>query len=641
MAFSFLDEDNLGTLYEEAKTYTEKLTKPFPEFERIANNEPSDQRDTRYSDVTDGTTSSMVRKRGKRVVQQIPTGKVKSDDDDDWLPIVAGFIFTNKILPYANLDFDFIQKCWQVIEAGEKFGGVPTLVPFVNHDGEYGTDLTIPYWADVFIPEGYKSGNSVPYQFIRTWWQEADFDDQIEEEKQAKAEAKKNGEEYESTWDLKNLEKAKKKATAKEADEQTPIERNRGTNPEGVEVVLGVQKGTGAIFYTFIPSADDDKDDKVLIIRRKVNKDPRGKMPVPWYYADNDGFSPWGRGTVELVGPLQNLIDTDMQMYQWNRATALAPPIVVTGTTSTKKFTYAPNAILKMTDPNGKIEALNVDTSAIVHYPDLYGLQKSQLLNLVSSPDTSISAEVGNPGFGKTPEALQQQEAVQSVDDNYVRKNFEAWFENWAETAINLYFAERTGVDLIQLDKDTVADLQKLADSGKFDMNKVNENNEILIDYDDATPALKFRVDASTSKMKDEATQSEILGGLLETLQNSPLLTQVIPQDRVLAVWNSIIANSGVEDPENLKIDLEAFKQQQELAQQQAMAEQQAAQQQAVMDKVPVEGEVVPSVDEQIATQLQGMGVPDDVIANALNMADNGYSADEILAAVQGVMANA
>ena len=70
-----------------------------------------------------------------------------------------------------------------------------------------------------------------------------------------------------------------------------------------------------------------------------------------------------------------------------------------------------------------KIEPLDVSTTAIEKYPDLYGLQKSQLLNLTNSPDTSISAEVGNPGFGKTPQALQQQQAAISVDDNYVRKN--------------------------------------------------------------------------------------------------------------------------------------------------------------------------------------------------------------------------
>lgn len=643
MAFTFLTEDNLGDKYEQAKRYTEKNTKPYQEFERIANNMPADSRDPRYSDVTDGTTSAVVRKRGKRVVQQLPTGKVETDNDDDWLPIVAGFVFTNKILPYANLDFDLIQKCWQVIENGEKFGGVPTYVPFVNHDGYFCSDLAIPYWADVFIPEGYKSGNTVPYLFLRSWWQKEDIESQIAQEKKLKKAAKKRGDKYESTWDIEVLEKVKNSLTAKKEEEQNPGERERGTNPKGIEVVTGFQIGVGATFYTFVPTDDDDSNDKgVAIIRRKVNKDPRGKMPMPWYYADSDGTNPFGRGTVELVGPLQNLIDTDMQMYQWNRALMLAPPIIAKGNFPKKKIVYAPNAVITVTDPQASIDTLNVDTSAVVNYPDLYGLQKSQLLNLVSSPDTSISSDIGNPGFGKTPQALNQQQANISVDDNYVRKNFEAWFENWAETAINIYFAERTGKETLQLDKETVSQLEKLAERGKFDMSLINENNEILIDYDTATPALKFRVDASTSKMKDDVNQGDILDSLLSKVESSPILAGIIPQEKIIAAWNAMVATSGVENPEDLKVDLEEFKQQQELAQQQAMEAEMAAGQ-------PIEGEVVETPElaqtnpehDQFIAQLQGIGVPDEFIVQAQDMIAKGYSLDDTLTAIKGVISDA
>lgn len=405
MAFSFLTEENIGEKYSSAKEYTERITKPFPEWERISNNQPSDQRDKRYSDVTDGTTSSVVRKRGKRVVQQMPTGKVDSLNDEDWLSIVAEDVLTEQIIPYANLDFDLIQKSWQIIEGGEIFGSAATYVPVINHDGKMCPDLSLPYWADAFIPEGYKSANSTPYRFLRTWWQEDDVDQQIAQEKKLTKEV----EGYEPTWDIKALESIKKKFTKKDSDEQNPTEKDREGSPEGIEVVLGLQVGVGATFYTFCPSSNDEDDNDVTILRRKVNKDPRGKMNLFWYFADTNGYNPLGRSTVELIGPLQNLIDTDMQMYQWNRALMLAPPLIATGAIA-GKISYAPNAIIKANDPSAKVEALNVDTSAVVNYPDLYGLQKSQLLNLVSSPDTSISAEVGNPGFGKTQAQLMRKQ---------------------------------------------------------------------------------------------------------------------------------------------------------------------------------------------------------------------------------------
>lgn len=658
MIFSFLTEDNLAQKYSEAKTFTESLTEPFPEFERIARNRPRADKDPRYPNTTDGTTAATIRKLGKRVVQQLPTGKIESDDDDAWLPIVAEFVYTNKILPYANQDYDLIQKCWQVIERGATFGSASTYTPFVNHDGYFCPDLALPYYGDIFLQPGKKSGYDCKYVFMRSWWQPEDIEALIDAEKKRKAAAKERGEEYESTWDFEALEKAKEMSTHKDEKAKTPHEQDRNVDAEGVEVMTGFQVGVGATFYTFILGKSELKDstaDDVTILRRKINKDPRGRMPIDWYYNDTDGSNPLGRGIVELIGGLQNLIDSDMQMYQFNRALMLAPPIIKKGNFSKKKIVFAPNAIIDMgNDVNGSVEAMNVDSSAVVNYPDLYGLQKSQLLNLVSSPDTSISSEVGNPGFGKTPTAINTQQAVISVDDNYVRKMFESWFENWSETAINLYFAERSGVEELQLDDKTANALRKLIEEGRLEEGFVSDDDKIMINYDSATPALKFRVDASTSKMKDDNAQGQILSELLQSLQSSPLLAQTVPQEKILATWNRIVTNSGVEDPEELSVDIDEFKQQQQdlLAQQQAQAAAQAqppavpAEEQPGMEEPPAleatpeQAPTGPDEYDLVTEELRSLGLPDSLIQEAQDMLDQGVSADEVLTRIEGVLAH-
>lgn len=638
MIFSFLKEDNLAQKFSASKEYTETLTQPFPEWERIARNRPHLNKDPRYPNTTDGTTASVIRKLGKRVVQQLPTGAVETDDDNDWLPIVAGFVYTNKILPYANLEYDLIQKCWQVIERGGTFGATGTYTPFINHDGYFCPDLTLPYWGDIFLQPGKKSGYDCDYVFMRSWWQPESIDSLIDEEKRRKKEAKANGEQYESTWDLKALEKAKEMTSSKDEKAKTPHEQDRNTKTDAIEVITGFQRGVGATFYTFINGKGDGSEDEVFIIRRKVNKDPRGKFPIDWFYYDTDGSNPLGRGIVELIGGLQNLIDSDMQMYQFNRALMLGTPLIKTGNIPNKKIVIAPNAIIDAgTDPNNKIEALNIDNSAVVHYPSLYGLQKSQILNLVSSPDTSISAEIGNPGFGKTPTAINAQQATMSVDDNFVRKMFEAWFENWSETAINLYFAERSGVEELQLDEDTANELIKLAEEGKFALDDMNmtrlvEEHIITIDYDTATPALKFRVDASTSKMKEDAAQGDILTTLLGTLESSQLLAQLVPPEKVLAAWNRIISNSGVEDPEELSVDLKEFKaqQKQQMMMQQAM--------QGMPQGMPAEAPQ-PNEADALMSQLMEAGLPESVLAEAQQLLAAGESPDDVLEAVTQLVA--
>lgn len=640
MAYNYLTKENIFDRYTAAKKYTDDLTTPFQEFERIARNRPSDKIDPNYPKTTDGTTASIIRKTPRRVVQQLPTGVVENDAED-WLSIVSDFILTNKILLYANEEYDLLQKCWSVIEGGLSFGAAATYTPFLNHDGYFCPDVTLIYWGDIKLQPGKKSGHACNYVFVRTWFQKEDLEALIDKEKQLKKSAKQRGEQYEGSWDTEALKRILDNRTLKDDNSKTPMERDRGVNQNGIELITGFQNGVDASFITFNSSAEE-------VVRTEKNKDPRGKMPIDWMYGDIDGSNPFGRGIIELVGGLQNLIDADMQMYQYNRALMLAPPMIQYGTVNNVRF--IPNAVMKsQSKDSGSIEPLTVDTSAVANYPSLYGLQKSQLLNLVSSPDTSISAEIGNPGFSKTDAGVNQQQANVSVDDNYVRKMFEAWFEDWAETAINIYFAKRSGIEELQLDDDTIDKLQHLADEGKFDMENISEDGKIRIDYDTATPALKFRVDASTSKMKDDAEQLQGLTLLQESLDKSAILAQIVPPEKVIGLWNSLVTASSVENPEDLKVDVEQFMQQQQEAmamqQQQMQTQQLQAQndQTALQQQMPVEAPFPPEEmtlepeqpiapeDEAIIAELQELGLPDDVIAEAIALLEEGADPNELL----------
>lgn len=621
MAHSFLTRENIFDLYESSKRHTESLTEHFPELQRIARNRPHDSTDPDFPNVTDGTAASIVQKSPKRVVQQLPTGVIEAEDEDSYMGVIADYIYRDKILPYANEDFSLFEKSHLVIEGGLTFGSTCTYAPFINHDGYFCPDMTIPYWGDIFIQKGKKSAKSSSYIFIRSWWQKEDIERLIDSEKRLAKEAKKNGEEYEATWDIKALKDTLDASSQKDDQARTPHESERSVESDGIELVTGFQRGIGAEFYTISPTNKE-------VVRTKVNKDPRGQMPLQWFFGDIDGTNPLGRGIIELIGGLQNLIDSDMQMYQYNRALMLAPPVVKYG--NLPNFQYKPNVVLETDDPNAKIVPLSIDTSAVQNYPSLYGLQKSQLLNLVSSPDTSISAEVGNPGFSKTPAGINQQKATVSVDDNAIRKQFEAWFEDWSETAINLYFAEKSGIERIQLDKETADKLRELGEEGKFDLDLLNEKDEILFDFDDKEYKFKFRVDASTSKIEDNATQLQGLELVQTFIEKSPVLAQLVPPEKILAIYNGVVANSGVEDPEDLKVDIDKFLEQQQIAQQQAM-EQQAQQEQMVQQPQQPQ---MSEADMRLIQQLQSLGLPEQVIQEAMMMLEQGATAQQVLQAI-------
>ena len=625
----FLTDKNFWNKYHEAVDWTKQWTGNFDEFMRIARNETEPGTPPEYARVSDGTTAALIQKTPKRVIQQLPTGIVTSDDDNDWLPIVAEFILLNKIIPYANAEYDLIQKFWSTLENGQIIGGQAIYTPFLKHGNEFTTDATLVYWGDIFFQPGKKSFYDCDYFFIRSWWQPETIDQIITADKERAKEAKKNGEEYVSTWDIEALRKAKKYITSKEDDAKTRSEEKSGVDANGIEVIMGFQKGVGAMFYTGCTTGKEG-----TIIRRKKNKDPRGLPPVDYFYCDVDGSNPFGRSKIEIVGGMQNMIDADMRAYKFNRALGLAPPVLVYGNVDTSQAIYEANALVEMgDDQRNRIEPLSVDTSAIANYPNIYALNKTQLYALFNSGgDTTVSAEVGNPGFGKTPTALKQQKEMMSVDDNYTRKNFESFFENWAETAVNVYFAEREGIEVLQLNKKTADRLRRLAEEGKLGKDFVSDDDKIKIDYSEATPALHFRVDASTSKLNGQSEQLEALQLLLQ-IAATPSLTQIIPQEKLASCWNKIVTNSGVEDPEDLMVDPTQLSDISQDEGKQIVADELIQEAQDTQEEESADPEV-----QNIVSVFRAHGVPDNLIADAIKAVREGASPEQVVNQLERLM---
>lgn len=538
MAYQYLTKDNVIEVFKTSRQYTEGLTDRFQEYERIARNKPHGSIPKEYPKTTDGTTASIIRKTPHRIIQQLPTGKVKSTTED-WISVIAEFVYYDRIIPNANEGYALLQKSWQVVERFLTFGSCPTYTPFVEHGEDYCSDLRLPYWADVFYQPGKLSDSDSNYVFLRSYWQTGDIDALISKQEKLPKEKR--------TWDVENLRAIKDFETTKEEKAKTPHERELMVNQKGgIQLITGFQNGFKSKFYTFHVDAGK-------IVRTKVNKDPRGIHPMQSAYGDIDGNNPLGRSIIDLVGSMQNLMDAEMQMYQYNRALMLNPPLIKRGNFNKNKVKFAPNVIIDVgSDPNAIVEPLSIDSTALANFPNNYGLMKSQMLNLLASPDTGISAEVGNPGFSKTPQGVEATKANLNIDDNYIRKQFETWFERWSETAINLYFAERSGIEQLQLDKKTIQKLMDLAKVGKFNMALISAEGKIRIDYDEVTPALKFEVDASTSQKADEVQQLQSYQGIVTLLDKSPFLQQIVPPKNQMALWNALVQNSGAEDQEKL-----------------------------------------------------------------------------------------
>lgn len=543
MAYEYLKEEDLKDTYDAHVAHMSPLHQPFDEFERIARNRPHPGIAKGLPRVTDGTLAALIQEQPKRIIQQIPTGKVKADDE--WLEIVAGWIFENEILPNSNTVAALIQKCWALTSKTLTYGAQPVFVQFVNRGDYFGTDFTLPYIKDVLLEPGKLSDKDSNCILLKAWYRPSDIEIIIDKEKYLAKRAAARGEKYESTWDIEVLQSAIDKHIEKEKQQesQTPNERDKNTKNSVIEMVHAFQRGVGQMFYSFFPDLPPSEN----VCRRKKNKDPRGQIPIHFMYANVDLSNPLGRGSVELSGGMQNLLDSEVQAYQYMRALLMNPPLIIKGNIRSSVIKYAPAAHIRLgTDPGADVKPLDLSTSSLEAFPSNYGLIKSQILNLNSSTDTSISSEVGNPGFSKTPAGIDAQQTKLGVSDNYTRKQFESVFEEIAETELNLYFAERHGIQELQVDEDTAAKLRKI------DPDTVSEDNRIRIDFDGETEKLKFQVDASTSSMKDDAAERDRLIELLDLAGKYPQFGELMGKDGISELVNRIVIKSGVEDPEKI-----------------------------------------------------------------------------------------
>lgn len=658
MSFNYLTESNIKQAWEDSRQYMKPFFDPLAEYERIARNRPHPKIDAAYPKNTDGTLAAIIQELPKRIVQQEPTGTVKSNDPRKWLPIVTEFVLVDQIIPRANCQATPIQKSWAMISKAKTFGAQHTLVYFGAVTDGYGADFKLPYVKDVYYEKGKLTRNDCNLMFLRSWYQQSDLEAIISKEDNLEKEAKKRKEKYNEGWNRQILRDALKQSRDKTTDEKSNGENDRNAETGGIEIIHAFQKGEGSKFYAYLPSIDK-------ICRTKVNPDPRGEIPIVTLYDNVDLENPLGRGAVELSGGMQNFIDSSLQMYQYMMGLMANPPLRMKGSGIVKQsIKYKNGALWNLgSNPDASIEPVNINTIALSNFGDIYGLSKSQILNLNNSTDTSISSDVGNPGFSKTPAGVNALEAKLGISDNQTRKSFESAWSNIMETCINIQFAEKSGMEEIQLDKETAEKLRALDDeqSIQYVVGHLSDDDVWTMDYDDVQDVkFHFEVDASTSKMKNDASQLEALDGLLERAAN-PILGGVLTPDKIAGIYNAIVSSSGVENPEKLAVDIDELQakiqEQEQMAQEQQMTQGEAPEEQMqdVGPEMMPEGMEEPMMEEPVEPQLEEIaqddltddeivefveglrerGFPDDVIETATTMLEQGMSEEEVVGALE------
>lgn len=530
MSFSYIEPENLKQEYEQAKNKMAGFFNDFSEFERIANAEPKNVKEGN-PDVTDATTASFIETRPKAIVQKNPTGKVILDDKSSELSELLNEVVDNVILPNATTGGSVKTKCLSVVRNMLIYGSQPALVFIRNEDNYFGADFTIVDIQDVYLEPGKTNAKDCNYIFLNTWYTKSDIKNIIYNEKELAKDK-----DYKTTWNLKKLEELQEKTTAKDTD----ISTTETDQAEFIKLVCVFQRGVDNVFYTFDPDTGE-------IVREWKNIDPSGKIPIIYAYYDPDGKNPLGLSAIRLTRRLQDMLDIHHQNYQFQVGLKSAPPTKIRGNVNTESIVYEPYAVWDLgSDPNADAAVVQTDNTLINTFPTVQGILKSNILNITNNGDTSISAEVGNPGFSKTPAGVNAQQDRINIADNYLRGQFEEWFGEILETMLNLHIAAH-----YQAEIDQVVPLSQRFIETKRKIDPEFRLTEETIKYSDLKDLLvKFKVDASSSKLDNDHEQLETLKDLLQIrLESGDQMEKYL---KIAPLVYQIVKRSGVPDAEEI-----------------------------------------------------------------------------------------
>lgn len=524
---ALLNEKKLKDDYDKSYTAMRPWWENFNEYERLARNKPHPKViAAKLPTVTDGTLAGVIARQPKRIIQQIPTGRVKSVEQPD-LAEVADFIWQNEIVPNAKFNGNMLQKSYIMGKKALTYGCSASYAFFKNAGDYFGADFSIPYIRDIILERGQAYGPDCNVIYMRQWYTPNQIQLIIDKERRISRQSKKRQKDdpeeqpYDPSWNINRLRYLKNKLKEKDADARTPAERDKSPSNGLIEIIHAFQTGIGATFYSFSPDMQDGKN----IIRTKINPDPRGRIPISFLYADIDLSNPLGVGYIELSGGMQNMLDSEVQSYQLIQKLMLNPPVMKWGKgVKGQTIKYKNNAVWDMgNDPNSKVEPVNINNEAIANFSNNYGLMKSQILQLTNNQDSSVSgASTGNAGQSKTDAGVAQQQQMVGFDDNYFRKQYETWFEDNAETMANIHFAESDGSREIELTEDFMEDIAPtISESNK--LVKINQNKKTAtIIYSEIKGKFKFTVDPETSESDDDSHQVEVLKEVLADAAQNP-----------------------------------------------------------------------------------------------------------------------
>jgi len=632
--------------YELAKKEAREWKKDYPECERIANNELPEDLDENDPETSDGSLAAALFKWPKRVVPKELTGTFTAlDRNDKWINELAKIEYQNTILPNSITQAPPRRKWQDAVRKAGIYGSVPIVTLLTEVNNKVIADFIVAYPSDVVMQPGKISDNDSDYFFWDIYYSDTDIDNLIEEYDEEEKAAKKEGRESYNTWDKTSLLELKEAKDEDRDTRDTPKNvLNKPVKKGGKKVVLRLARGEGAKFYAYAPSIDK-------IVREFDNPDPTGDPGIHYLYCYQDFINPYGIGIVKLAGGTQNVLDFLRRADVKATQIGIGAPVLVTGDTSNTDFSTFVNAQDAIwIAGNAQVTRQNLANGIYQELPNRTNMYKSSLNNIIPMGDTSISATAGDPLQSKTPAGVKFAQASLSIDDDDMTENLMQTYEAVTKSQINVHFANKQGVDVMNLSE---PERKRVFESAPELFPQFKEqvdpetgetllpSDELEVIWDNARANFDFQVDAEPDKTTDKEKQLEGAMKVLELVNADPNFVVEIQQAGKQFNKGELLADiiGMLTDNDKIITDISPDEQDamnQELAQQQAMQAQPQMMQPEIDQPTKPETDQDTILQQNIEEVMQTYDVSDEVAALALDASAKGLgTVDEIMQQVR------
>jgi hypothetical protein len=570
--------------------------------------------------LTDSATSTIYLERAARVVSQLPTGNITAaGKKDEGKSALMNIILQKWIYPNANSQMPFLQKLrsWQFYSS--VYGYMLMHYDWnVTEDGYIGPDAWLWNPRNFVPPIGYSSIDDMPYANAISYVDEMDLQGYLDAPDSA-------------GWDkpairrlLEGLQKNGKNAqgaTPSNPDQKrdTYIKRQRQSGTENkIMLVTRFEAGEDGHWVTFAPDKNTSSTGKTStpkdFLRDIPNPHKNGKIPfvkkscIPTF----DSF--YDIGDFQRARPIQGAMDGLTNFYFMGIKRQLLPPLVVNPNGVVKHtVSQEANSVIVETIPDS-IRELTTNGAGMNTYQNVMTQFKGQLLNQAGTTDTTVtSAGSLDPGFGKTPQALQSLQQRQGARDNQDLFYLETAVQTLINRMIGLIPVMGTETIPIDLFSDDVQDIINAGYDDLLQMLQVSSSGQSakLHIKPDSLKNITYRFimdDGSTIKQSkaDQLTALQQFGTVMGSNQN--LLTQLQEQGKVYDVaLYAQLAGYLADIPEMSKLVRPMTQQEQQMLQQ----SQEAQKQPDTAMKIVANYRDLPVGAQAAALQQDGLPAPD------------------------------